>query len=132
MIVTLRMVATRDGDNAKFDVTIRIADSIKGKSSFIEDLQNDLSLQKEELENVRKLKSAQRDVSISAFSSLGQYVKWWTIYKVDQNRYSVRGPGLGWTGKIIDGQWIYQLDKHEMVPLDGPAISLRNILQVNF
>ena len=126
------MVASRDGDNVSFDPTIRIADNIKGKSSFIEDLKNDLSLQKEELENVRKAKLAVRDVSASAFSSIAQYVKGWTIYRIDQNRYSVRGPGLGWMGKVIDGQWIYQVDKNEMVPLDGPAIALRNILTVNF
>jgi hypothetical protein len=132
MIVTLRMVATRDGDNVNYDPTVRIADSVKGKSFFIEDIQKELDLQKEELENVKKAKLAIRDVSVSAFTSLGQYVKGWTIYRIDNNRYSVRGPGLGWTGKIIDGQWIYQIDNNEMVPLDGPAITLRNILKVNF
>jgi hypothetical protein len=132
MIVTLRMVASRDGDNVKYEPTIRIADSVKCKSFFIEDIQRDLDLQKEELGNVKKTKLAIRDVSVSAFTSVAQYVKSWTIYRIDNNRYSVRGPGLGWTGRVIDGQWIYQIDKNEMLPLDGPAITLRNILQVNF
>jgi hypothetical protein len=132
IIVTLRMVATRDGDNVQFDPTVRIADAVKGKSSFMEDIQNELNLKKEELENAKKAKLAMREVSVSAFNSIGNYVKGWTIYRIDQSSYSVRGPGLGWAGKIIDGQWVYRLDKNEMMPIDSPAITLRNILQVNF
>ncbi len=131
-IITLRMIASRDGDNVKYEPTIRIGDAITGKGAFIEDLKPALVNQKEELENAKKIKMVMRDISLSAFTSFGQYVKGWTIYRIDKNSYSVRGPGLGWTGKITDGQWIYQVDNNELVPLDSPAITLRNILQFNF
>jgi hypothetical protein len=131
-VITLRLVASRDGDNVNYDSTIRIGDNVTGKGAFIEDLKPALNAQIEELESARKAKLAIKDIAVSAFKSVGEHVNSWTIYRIDKNRYSVRGPGLGWNGKIADGQWIYQVDKNEMIPLDSYAITLRNILQVNF
>jgi hypothetical protein len=132
-ISMLNLTATKlPDDSMQFQPNIRVTDVVKGDSYSDLVIATRLKDAKDEMDRTKKAKLAVRDVSVSAFKDASRYSSGWTIYRIDDNKYSVNGPGLGWAGKIIDGQWVYHRDIKEMSPIDAPAISLRNVLSVNY
>jgi hypothetical protein len=132
-ISMLSLSATRlPDDTMQFEPSIRVTDVVKGDSYSNLVIATRLKDAKDELDRTKKAKLAVRDVSVSAFKDVSRYASGWTVYRIDDNKYSVTGPGLGWAGKVIDGNWVYYRDRKEISPVDGPAIALRNVLSVNY
>ena len=111
----------------EFEPVIGITDLTEDREYTLDSLRSTTKEQRENLERKKQEKVAARDLSLSSFQTIREYVKEWKVQKAGDNMYSISGSGLGWSGeKLTEGQWVFKLDKGQMTPVDRDSVALIN------
>lgn len=111
----------------EYEPLIGITDLTEDREYTLDSLRSTTMAQHEELELKKQEKVAARDLSLSSFKAIREYVKEWKVQKTGDNMYGISGPGLGWSDeKLTNGQWVFKLDKGQMTPVDRDSVALLN------
>jgi len=126
----LELVAKEGGFGAgwQFTYAININDVVTGSKSDWQSLQDDLNQQKAAMEERRKQKMAVRERATSTWSDVVKNISEWKSEKYNDVTYIIKGAGLGWQDKLLEGQWAYYTDQKLVQPMGKPAEQLQKIL----
>lgn len=128
-IKTLEFEAIQiSGNEWQFSSKIRITDVATNETSDLEAVTTELKNLISSLETQRQAKLASRALCISTIKSIGGYVDDWRVERNNQGTYNLSGSGLGWAEGIAEGQWTYQVDSKEMLPVDNQGTALKSVL----
>ncbi len=90
-----------------------------------ESIDKQLKMKISNLEHKRQAVIESGKLSLTTFQNVIEQYEAWEINRIDQNTYSISGPGLG----IPDtGRWTYYKETAEIVPADDESKALKKVL----
>jgi len=89
-----------------------------------EELDNELREQRATLEQQRQAKVDDALASVSTLETVIGHFDDWQVRKTKENTYSISGPGLGWTGVLTTGEWLYDGESGLITPADSSSKAL--------
>lgn len=115
-----------------FRGALRITDLATKTTSDCETIESELKWRKSTLEQLRQAKLQDGHLSSSTLLSVIEHVGDWEIQKINSTTYRISGPGLGMTGELTTGKWIYYRTSKEITPTDNQSASLQKIISGGF
>lgn len=126
----LELVAKEGGHNVgwQFSQTLTVTDVASGRSYDAASLLDDLKKQKATWEDRRKEKIASRDLATSTMANVLKFVSQWKVEKYNAETFLIKGAGLGWQDKLVDGTWTYYIKEEQAQPNGKPAEDLQKVI----
>jgi hypothetical protein len=118
--------------NQKFDTVIKVIDLDTKMQSDWDTVEGELNWRKSTLENSRRAKLNEGQLSSSTLNNVIECLGDWDIHKTGSTTYNIGGPGLGMAGGLTTGNWIYDRVSKEIIPADTQSLALQSVLSRGF
>lgn len=116
----------------EFHTAIKVTDLATKIPSDWEPVESELKWRKSTLEEGRRVKLEDAQLSTSTLLSVIEHSGEWEIREINSTTYSISGPGLGAAGELTSGNWTYYRDSKTIIPADTQSAALQKILSGGF